>query len=108
MDNLGYLIYLKVLGSLFLLLAVLVIVLYGLKRYLPGGTKILKNEDIKLLGQMSLGPKKSLVVVRFLNSLLLIGITESNICLIKEWEMDHDQDFESIIKQKVSPPDSDS
>ncbi len=102
MDNLGLFVYIKVLGSLFLILGALVLLLYGLKRYLPTGGRLLKNENIKVLGQINLGPKKSLVVVQFLNSLLLIGVTESNICLIKELETDHDQSFESLIKEKIS------
>ncbi len=102
MDNLGFFVYFKVLGSLFLLLGALVLLLYGIKRYLPPGNRILKNDNIKVLGQINIGPKKSLVVVQFLNSILLIGVTESNICLIKELETDHDQNFESLIKEKVS------
>ncbi len=77
-------------------------ILFALKRFTPSGLSNLKQNKLKVLGSLSLGPKKSIVVVRFLNSLLIIGVTESNISLLKEVDLNHAQDFESVFTEKIN------
>jgi len=102
LDKFPFLIYLKVIGLLLILLAILIGILFAIKKFTPAGLSNFKQNQLKVLGSLNLGPKKSIVVVRFLNSLLVIGITESNITLLKEVELDHAQDFESVVTQKVN------
>lgn len=83
---------LKMTGGLFLVLALLFFVLFLLKRYghKAGLTRQISS-DLKLLGQISLGPRKSVVVVRYLNKVLVLGVTDSSITLLTETAQDHDQ-----------------
>ncbi len=101
---------LKVVGALFLLLAVLFLFLYILKRYgHRTGLPFSQQYQLKILAQMSLGQKKKLILVRFLNKILLLGVTDSRIELISEREADHEneQDFSQELDKKVSSsPDS--
>ncbi len=102
MDNFSAFTYFKAIGILFLLLAFLVGLLFLIKRFSPTPFNTLKQNRLKILGNINLGPKKSLVLVQFLDSLLLIGVTESNISLLKEVSVSHDQDFETLFKEKLS------
>ncbi len=95
-------IYLKVFGILFLLIAILIGVLLVLKRFSPRVLGPMGKDKLKVLMTLSLGPKKSLVLVQFLNNLLLIGFSESNISLLKEVTLEDGQDFETIFKKKIS------
>ena len=98
--------YVQALGILCLLLAGLWFVLWLVRRYgrfnflprpgaLPRGALVME-------AQMPLGPRKGLMVVRFLNSRLLLGVTEQQICLLKEEELHdapQDNDFQGIMDQ---------
>lgn len=98
--------YVQALGILCLLLAALWLVLWLVRRYgrfnflprpgaLPRGALVME-------AQMPLGPRKGLMVVRFMNSRLLLGITEQQICLLKEEEVHdapQDTDFKGIMDQ---------
>lgn len=98
---------LKVAGALFLLLAVLFLALYLLKRFGPKtGLPFAQQYQLKIVGQLSLGPKKKLILVRFLNRILLLGVTDSKIELISETEADHEnhdkKDFSKELGSKIS------
>ncbi|MFO8032374.1 MAG: flagellar biosynthetic protein FliO [Desulfohalobiaceae bacterium] len=99
---------LKVAGSLLLLLGLILLGFYLLKRFGPrAGLRFAAGEQIKLLGQVSLGPKRQLVLVRFLNRLLLLGVTETNIQLLAEAddEQKNQNHFQSQL-QKAAQPES--
>ncbi|MDE5878695.1 MAG: flagellar biosynthetic protein FliO, partial [Desulfovibrio sp.] len=83
--------YMQAVGILCLLLAGLWFVLWLVRRYgrfnflprpgaLPRGALVME-------AQMPLGPRKGLMVVRFLNTRLLLGVTDQQICLLKEEEL---------------------
>ncbi len=83
--------YIQMLGSVFLLLAVLFLAVYLLKRYGPrAGLRVFHRGDLKMESQLPLGPKKSVVVVRFLNKRLVVGVTDSQINLLTTVEVDQD------------------
>ena len=98
--------YVQAIGILCLLLAGLWFVLWLVRRYgrfnflpkpgaLPRGALVME-------AQMPLGPRKGLMVVRFLNTRLLLGVTEQQICLLKEEEVHdapRDNDFQGIMEQ---------
>lgn len=86
--------YLQMLGSVFLLLAILFLAFYLLKKYGPrAGLGVFNRGDLKMEAQLPLGPKRSVVVVRFLNKRLVVGVTETQINLLTTMEVDlHEQD----------------
>ncbi|MBD5538905.1 MAG: flagellar biosynthetic protein FliO [Desulfovibrio sp.] len=98
--------YMQAIGILCLLLAVFWFALWLLRRYgrfnflprpgaLPRGALVME-------AQMPLGPRKGLMVVRFLNTRLLLGVTEQRISLLKEEELHdapRDNDFQGIMEQ---------
>lgn len=80
--------YLEAVGLLFLLLAVMCLVLWCIRRFgnfsflpRPGA---LPRDALTLEAQLPLGPRKGLMVVRFLHKRLLLGITEQQITLLTE------------------------
>lgn len=81
---------LQMTGGLFLILALLCVAVWCMKRFgVPPGLRGLRREELKLEGHLSLGPKRSLVVVRFLNRQLLLGVSEAGISLLTEEQTGH-------------------
>ena len=82
--------YFKGIGALFLILAALWGVVWFLRRRgsLPG-LGGLPRDLFSVKAQLALGPKKKLILVRFLNSRLLLGVTDQQITLLKEVEGPH-------------------
>ena len=51
-------------------------------------------------GQLNIAPRKGLVVVRFLNKRLLLGVTEQQICMLTELELHEDKpSFDSCLAE---------
>lgn len=79
-------------GGLFIILALLFVGVWLLKRYGPkAGLGMFQRGDLKLEGQLGLGPKKSIAVVRFLNKVMVLGVTDSRITLLTEIDENNDQ-----------------
>ena len=95
---------LKMAGGLFLVLGLLFLLLFLLKRYgHKAGLTSQLSSDLKLVGQMTLGPRKSVVVVRYLNKDMVLGVTDSSISLLTETRHDHPQtNFSSHLEQSRS------
>ena len=88
---------LLILGLIFLALALLK--RFGLAARLQGrGAGALRIEE-----RVALGPRKQLVVVRFLNKLLVLGVTDNGINLIAEHQSDHEPtpDFQATLDQQT-------
>ncbi len=80
--------YFQALAVLCLIIAALWAGLWYLKR--RGGLRLPgMSNDLAVESRMSLGPKKNLMVVRFLNKRLLLGVTDQQITLLTELS-DHD------------------
>lgn len=78
-------------GGLLLLLGLLLVAFWLLKRYGPkAGLGMFKRGGLTLEGQLALGPRKSVVLVRFLNKVLVLGVTESQINLLTQVDEPHD------------------
>lgn len=92
---------LQVAGALCLMLAFILVGFWALRRF--GGRMglgVSANKQLQIEGTLGLGPKKTLVVVRFLNKRLVLGVTDANINLITEMEADDDgtrKDFEKSL-----------
>ena len=81
--------YFQALAFLFLIVAILFATLWFLKR--KGGLKLLTRQgDLTVENRLLLGPKKSLLVVRFLNKRLLLGVTDQQITMLTELPTDED------------------
>lgn len=103
--------YFQSLGVIFLLLGLIALALYLLKRFGPrSGMGLFKRGELQLEGQLAIGPKKSVVVVRFLNKRLVLGVTEAQINLLTEVDDEHasSQDFNQTMEraQRLGSPDS--
>lgn len=80
--------YIQALGIMCVLLALLWFAVWAIRRYgkfnflpRPGS---LPRDSLIMEAQMPLGPRKGLMVVRFMNRRLLLGVTEHQISLITE------------------------
>lgn len=80
--------YIQALGVMCLLLAGLWFLVWALRRYgkfnflpRPGA---LPRDSLIMEAQMPLGPRKGLMVVRFMNRRLLLGVTDHRISLLAE------------------------
>jgi flagellar protein FliO/FliZ len=81
-------------GALCLILALLYALLWlmrrsGKFRFLPAHDA-LSREALRLEARLPLGPRQGLVVVRFLNKRVLLGVTERQITLLSEADI-HDE-----------------
>lgn len=101
--------YVQALAILCLLLGILWVGVWLLRRYgrfnfipRPGN---LPRDALMMEAQMPLGPRKGLMVVRFMNRRLLLGVTEQQIILLTEERPDHEtshQDFQHLLEQSVA------
>jgi flagellar protein FliO/FliZ len=103
--------YFQSVGVIFLLLALIAAALFLLKRFGPrSGMGLFKRGDLKLEGQLPLGPRKSVVVVRFLNKRLVLGVADSQINLLTEVDDKHasSDDFSQTMEraQRLDTPRS--
>lgn len=85
---------LLILGLLFLALALLK--RFGLAARLQGRG----GNMVSMVDRVVLGPRKQLVVVRFLNKYLMLGVTDTHINLIAEHHSEHENlaDFQSVLE----------
>ena len=78
-------------GGLLLIMGVLLVAYWLLKRYGPkAGLGMFKRGGLALEGSLALGPRKAVVVVRFLNKVMVLGVTENAINLLTEVDDPHD------------------
>ncbi len=93
---------LLILGLIFLGLALMK--RYGLAARLQGRS----GGFLRVEERVALGPRKQLVVVRFLNKLLVLGVSDAGINLIAEHHAGHEPvpDFQTALDQqsRENPP----
>lgn len=93
---------LLILGLIFLGLALMK--RYGLAARLQGRSA----GSLQVEERVALGPRKQLVVVRFLNKLLVLGVSDAGINLIAEHHADHEPvpDFQTALdrQSRENPP----
>jgi len=91
--------------AMLLILGVILLAFWMLKRFGPrlglGGRAA--AHGLRFEGQLALGPKKSIMVVRFLNKLLVLGVTDQSINLLTEVDQSHEtHEFESTLDKARS------
>lgn len=83
--ELGFSSLLKTGSALFFILAMIFFGFWIIRRY---GDKFgvggLKRAGMEILGQLPLGPKRHLTVVRYRGRLLVLGVTEHSVNLVTE------------------------
>ncbi len=78
-------VFLKMLLSLGAVLALMFGLVYVLKRFvLPGGVPAGLSVPIHVLGRKSLQPKKSVVVLKVADKILVVGISEQGMQMLTE------------------------
>ena len=73
----------KALLSAFIIVALLGTSYYFVRKYKTSNTINKSNMQIKVLTQHYLGPKKSLAIIHVAGESILVGITDTNISMIK-------------------------
>jgi flagellar protein FliO/FliZ len=105
-DGFGWGGYFQAIGMVFLLLAVLAVGFYLLKRFgSRTGLGYFSRGDLKMEAQLPLGQRRSVVVVRFLNKRLVLGVTDENINLLTELDAGNEQrndDFTDHLEEARS------
>lgn len=94
---------LKMAAALLLVLGLIFLALTLLKRYgLAARLQGRHSATLKVEERVVLGPRKQLVVVRFLNKLLVLGVTDSGINVLAEHQSDHEPtpDFQAALDQQ--------
>ena len=91
-------------GGLLLIMGVLLLAYWLLKRYGPkAGLGMFKRGGLSMEGSLALGPRKAVVVVRFLNKVMVLGVTETTINLLTEVDQRHDpasrNDFSETLQR---------
>jgi flagellar protein FliO/FliZ len=84
--ELGSMLYYKVVGSLLLVLALLFLLAYGLKRWGQVMNKSTSGHRINILARQPLGPKHTLLLVEVLDRTLLLGVSPEAIRLLSALE----------------------
>ena len=98
--------YIQAVGILFLLVAVLWLAVWLARRFgkfnfmpRPGA---LPRDALVMEAQLPLKPRKGLMVVRFLNKRLLLGVTDQQITLLTEEQAKHEPenaDFQQVMEE---------
>ena len=81
--------------SLMLVIGLLFALAWALKRYGPMA-KVKKSFGLDILGQVSLGARVNLALIRVGKSILLIGVTANTVSLLKDMD---EGEFEKSLSQ---------
>ena len=87
-------------GMLFMVLALLLLIFYLLKRFLAARTGNTTKDLIKVLTVHHLSPKEKLILVNVMDETILIGVTPNQISTLKV--MDKSVDVSSVSKADLS------
>lgn len=85
---------LKTFSILLVIVAALFATAWVIKKYGPVA-RVKKTTGLSVTGQVALNPKASLAIVRAGGSVLLLGVTQNNVTLIKDLGKD---EFEKAIQ----------
>jgi flagellar protein FliO/FliZ len=81
--------------SLMLVISLMFALAWALKRYGPMA-KVKKSLGLDILGQVSLGARVNIALIRVGKSVLLIGVTANTVSLLKDMD---EGDFEKSLSQ---------
>lgn len=94
----------------FILISILGASYYLVRKYKLSNTINKSNKQIKVISQHYLGPKKSLAIIHVAGESILIGVTDSNISMIKSLSLIDDEvpanlanNFSDTLQMKTQP-----
>ncbi len=97
--------------TFFILLSIIGVSYYLVRKYKLSNHINKSNKQIKIISQHYLGPKKSLAIIHVAGESMLIGITDSNISMIKSLSLIDDEvpvevpkSFATTLDSKNQPP----
>ena len=90
---------LKMALGLAVVLAVMALLSWVVKRFLPNGMS--QNSAIKLVGGVSVGSRERVVVLEVANRWLVVGVAQGQVSSIANLEIGSDQTAEVIAQQKT-------
>ncbi len=105
----GYSMVFQMAGGLFLVLALLLLASYFLRRYGHKlGVGANRRTGLELLGQLPLGPRRGVAVVRYLDRVLVLGVTEHQVNLLTETIEEKEpagleDEFADVLDSKTNP-----
>ncbi len=100
--NIGWVLA-KTIGSLVLIIVLIFVVVYLLKRFWGKQYNLGSGSGFfRILARIPIDPKQSLALVKVYNRVLLIGISESSISLITEF--DREKELDQILADFPSEP----
>jgi flagellar biosynthetic protein FliO len=83
--GMGWLLF-KTIAILILIIGLIFVSVYLLKRYVFGGSTLAKDSEwIQILGQIQIQPKKFVTLVRVMNRVILVGSTDSSMDTLAEF-----------------------
>lgn len=83
--NMGWMLF-KTIGVLFLIVALILLLVFLMRRYVFNSPLSGKDSDwIQILGQVQIQPKKFLTLVKVLDRVVLVGMTDSSIVSLAEF-----------------------
>jgi flagellar protein FliO/FliZ len=76
---------LKTAGLLIVIVALIILTLSVLRRFIrPGGTASSGQGALQVIGTLFLEPKKGIYLVKVVDRLLILGVTEGNISILEK------------------------
>jgi len=97
--------YIKVIFMLALVLAVILVSVWLLKKVTPQFSRSANSGLIKILSTFWLGPKKALYLIQVAGKILLVGVTDHNINIISEFsDPDEAHNVLTSLEGKKSEP----
>lgn len=93
----------KMVFPLLLLMGALGIVLWYVKRFsLPKGKSATSAMGIKIISSQALMPKKQVTVIQIKDKYLVLGVSDSSISLLKEFEAEEEITTQHEVKESES------
>jgi flagellar biosynthetic protein FliO len=97
-------IFVKMILSLGAVLALMFGLLYVLKRYvMPGAQAPGQRLDIEVLGRKALQPKKSVVVLKIADRVVVVGVSEQGMQTLTEFSAEECGQVESMLPHAAAP-----
>ncbi len=100
----------RLMMTAFILITILGATYYLVRKYKLSNNINKSNKQIQVLSQHYLGPKKSLAIIRVAGESILIGVTDSNISMIKSLSLIDDEvpaeiprNFSETLQFKTQP-----
>ena len=75
---------LNVIGSLTIVIALVALIVWGLKRFAPRAVRMYSSESLRVLSRTFVGPKQMVCLLKAPGRLLIVGSTQQTVTLLSE------------------------